>query len=42
MNTADEDIRVEKDSNGVEKYIFEPFNPLNIEVSEHDITSILL
>ena len=41
MNTADEDIRVEKDSNGVEKYIFDPFNPLNVEVSEDDITSIL-
>lgn len=41
MNTNDEDIRVEKDSNGVEKYIFDPFNPLNIEVSEDDISSIL-
>ena len=41
MNTTDEDIRIEKDSNGVEKYIFDPFNPLNVEVSEDDITSIL-
>ena len=37
----DEDIRVEKDSNGVEKYFFDPYNSLNIEISENDITSIL-
>jgi dsRNA-specific ribonuclease len=41
MNTNDEDIRVEKDHNGVDKYIFDPFNPLNIEVSEDDISCIL-
>jgi len=41
MNNTDEDIRVEKDSNGVEKYIFDPYNSLNIEISENDITSIL-
>ena len=41
MNTNDEDIRVEKDHNGVDKYIFDPYNPLNIEVSEDDISCIL-
>lgn len=40
MNT-DEDIRVEKDINGEESYIFDPFNPLNIEITENDITNIL-
>lgn len=40
MNT-EEDIRVEKDVNGIENYIFDPFNPLNIEISENDITAIL-
>ena len=41
MNNNDEDIRVEKDSNGVEKYFFDPYNSLNVEISENDITSIL-
>jgi len=38
---ADEDIRIEKDSNGIETYIFDPFNPLNVEIAENDITNIL-
>ena len=41
MNNNDEDIRVEKDSNGIEKYFFDPYNSLNVEISENDITSIL-
>ena len=40
MNT-EEDIRIEKDVNGIESYIFDPFNPLNIEITENDITTIL-
>jgi len=37
----DEDIIIEKDSNGVDKYIFDPYNPLNIEVTEDEISNIL-
>ena len=34
MNTsyADDDIRIEKNSDGLETYIFDPYNPLNKEI----------
>jgi dsRNA-specific ribonuclease len=46
MNTAilsqtDEDIRIEKMADGSEKYIFDPFNPLNKEITPEDVASIL-
>ena len=37
----DEDIRIEKNSNGQETYIFDPFNPLNKQISEKEIQLIL-
>ena len=40
-NNTEEDIRVEKDINGEDKYIFDPFNPLNIEITETDILNVL-
>lgn len=46
MNTInflnnDEDVRIEKDSNGEEKFIFDPFNPLNKEIKTENIKEIL-
>lgn len=37
----DDDIRVEKNQNGVETYLFDPFNPLNKSISENEICKIL-
>ena len=37
----DDDIRIEKNSNGVETYIFDPYNPLNKAITENDIQQIL-
>ena len=37
----DDDIRVEKNSNGIETYIFDPYNPVNIPITEDDIKGIL-
>jgi len=37
----DEDIRIEKNSNGIETYIFDPFNPINTPITENDISGIL-
>lgn len=37
----DEDIRIEKNANGVETYVFDPFNSLNKIISENDISNIL-
>ena len=39
--TVDEDIRVEKNANGTETYIFDPYNPLNKQIDETDIQQIL-
>jgi dsRNA-specific ribonuclease len=39
--TVDEDIRVEKNANGTETYIFDPYNPLNKQIEESDIRQIL-
>lgn len=42
MNSAiDDDVRVEKQSNGTELLIFDPYNPLNKEISTDDIRNIL-
>jgi dsRNA-specific ribonuclease len=44
MNTyasVDEDIRVEKNANGTETYVFDPYNPLNKQIEETDIRQIL-
>ena len=37
----DDDIRIEKNSNGIETYIFDPYNPVNIPITEDDIKGIL-
>ena len=43
MNTMlnDEDIRIETNSNGEEKYIFDPFNSLNKEINREQLKKIL-
>ena len=40
MNT-DEDIRIEKNINGIETYVFDPYNSLNKVITEDDIKQIL-
>ena len=40
MNT-DEDIRIEKNINGVESYIFDPYNSLNKVINEDEIKGVL-
>jgi len=40
-NAIDDDVRVEKQSNGTELLIFDPYNPLNKEISTDDIRNIL-
>ena len=40
MNSyGDEDIRIERDNSGTEIYIFDPYNPLNIEIKQNMIFS---
>ena len=42
MNSyGDEDIRVERDNSGTEIYIFDPYNPLNIEIKQFEVEGIL-
>jgi dsRNA-specific ribonuclease len=38
----DEDIRVEKNSQGVDTYIFDPYNPLNKQITDKEIQQILI
>ena len=37
----DDDIRIEKNANGIETYIFDPYNPLNKAITENDILQLL-
>jgi dsRNA-specific ribonuclease len=37
----DEDIRVEKNSQGIDTYIFDPYNPLNKQITDKEIQQIL-
>jgi len=37
----DDDIRIEKNDNGTETYVFDPYNPLNILITDSDIEKIL-
>ena len=41
MNLQDEDIRIEKNAQGQDIYIFDPYNPLNKEITEKEIIDIL-
>lgn len=38
---VDDDIRVERTSSGVETYVFDPYNPLNREITKSDVEGIL-
>ena len=38
---GDDDIRIEKNQNGTETYIFDPYNPLNVVIQPNDIQEIL-
>ena len=40
-SSMDDDIRVEKNINGDEILIFDPYNPLNKQIEEHEIKQIL-
>lgn len=40
-NVLDDDIHIEKNAQGVETYVFDPYNPLNKLISEADIRGIL-
>ena len=37
----DDDIRIEKNANGVETYVFDPYNPLNKVITENEIKNLL-
>ena len=37
----DEDIRVEKNSQGIDTYIFDPYNPLNKQITDKEIQQVL-
>lgn len=37
----DDDIRIEKGENGQDIYVFDPYNPLNKEISKSDVENIL-
>ena len=43
MNTSytDDDIRIEKNTDGLETYIFDPYNPLNKEITKDELQYIL-
>jgi dsRNA-specific ribonuclease len=41
IGVSDDDIRVEKNQNGVDTYIFDPYNPLNKIISPNEIQNIL-
>ena len=40
MNT-DEDIRIEKNANGIESYVFDPYNSVNTVITDAEIQNIL-
>lgn len=40
-NSCDEDIRVEKNLNGTETYVFDPYNPLNALITREEVQNIL-
>ena len=37
----EEDIRIEKNEQGIETYLFDPYNPLNNAISQNDVQNIL-
>jgi dsRNA-specific ribonuclease len=40
-HVLDDDIRVEKNQNGQDVYVFDPYNPLNKSISKTDISELL-
>ncbi len=41
MNFSDDDIRVEKTAAGTDIYIFDPYNPLNKQISQREVQEML-
>ena len=41
FSSIDDDIRIEKNQNGLETYIFEPYNPLNKLISHQELQQLL-
>jgi dsRNA-specific ribonuclease len=41
LNYNDDDIRIEKNMNGIETYIFDPYNPLNKSITLNEIHGLL-
>ena len=41
MTLLDDDIRVEKNAQGIETYVFDPYNPLNKLISKDEIQKLL-
>lgn len=41
MNIDDDDIRIEKNQQGIDTYVFDPYNPLNKQITDIDIQRIL-
>jgi dsRNA-specific ribonuclease len=40
-SAADDDIRVVRAPNGLETYVFDPYNPLNVEITQADVEGLL-
>ena len=41
MNFSDDDIRIEKTDSGIDIYVFDPYNPLNKEITQTEVQDIL-
>ena len=41
VSGSDDDLHIERDVNGVDTYVFDPFNSLNKEITKEDITKLL-
>jgi dsRNA-specific ribonuclease len=41
VNAMDDDIHIEKNANGMDTFIFDPYNPLNKEITEEKIQDFL-
>ena len=41
MNPNSDDIIIEKNANGIDTFVFDPYNPLNVEITVNDVQNIL-
>jgi dsRNA-specific ribonuclease len=41
INSCDEDIRIEKNLNGTETYVFDPYNPNNVLITRDEVQNLL-